>query len=304
MTSQTYFKTDRCKVWKHFGKNEEQVNAEVNIIKQWFQTQKHFPETPNDVMIQYYLTICHFSIERTKQCLDMYYSIRTLFPEYFKLINPSSHHMTATYKTVTICPLPSLTENLERIFFVKFHDQNSEMFNMNKIIAAACVLPHEVRLFEDLSVKVKVVVDLIDIKLGYMPKLTPKDFRNMGFLLEELWNRQLKEIHCFNMPKYAEKLIYLSRAFLNKELREKIFVHNSLEDLYKVIPKEILPKNYGGEEKELEELNNEWLNKLKEYGDRFEKLEYLRIDNSLRIPYGLNCDILGYYGNYMKTDGN
>ncbi|XP_072395562.1 alpha-tocopherol transfer protein-like isoform X2 [Diabrotica undecimpunctata] len=253
-------------------------------------------------MIEYFLTICQFSIERTKQCLDMYYAIRTVMPEYFKQTNPRSCHMTATYDLCTLCPLPTLTNNLERVFFVKFYPRDSELFNLNKIIAAAFINMNEVRLREDLAVTDKFIADFEGIKLSYIPKFTQIDFRKMAFMFEELWNKQLKEIHYFNVPKYAEKLIYLCRTFLNKDLREKIFVHNSLEEVYKVIPREILPKDYGGDEKCLKELNREWLHKLNEYGNRFENLENIKVDDSLRVPYGKNCDILGYYGNYMKTE--
>ncbi|CAG9832598.1 unnamed protein product [Diabrotica balteata] len=302
MPSKAFFKTDRQDVWKHFGKDEESVNAEVNIIKKWLKTQKHFPETPTDVMIQYILTICHFSIERTKQCLEMYYAIRTVMPQYFKQTNPTSYHMTETNNLFIMCPLPTLTKNLERVFFVKFNKRNSARFKLNKVIASAFIIPPEVRMFEDLSVNDKIVMDFKNIKLLYIPKFKPDHFRKVGFLVEELWNNQLKEIHCVNVPKYAEKLIYFCRTFLNKELREKIFVHKSLEDLYKVVPREILPKDYGGEEEDLKDINSKWLNKLKEYRQRYEKLEHMKINNSLKTPYGLNCDIFGYYGNYMKTE--
>ncbi|XP_050512066.1 alpha-tocopherol transfer protein-like [Diabrotica virgifera virgifera] len=302
MSSQPFYKTDRELVWKFFGKNEKTVNVEVNVIKRWLETQKHLPETPSDSMIQYFLTICQFSIERTKQCLDMYYAIRTVMPEYFEQTNPTSCHMSATYDICALCPLPTLTNNLERVFFVKLYPRDTELLDLNKIIAAAFFNMNEVRLCEDLAVMDKFLADFEEFKMSYIPKFTPTHLKKIAFIFEELWNKQVKEIHFFNMPKYAEKIVYLCRTFLNKELREKIFVHNSIEEVYKVIPREILPKDYGGDEKCLDELNKEWLQKLKEYRNRFESLENFKVDDSLRIPYGKNCNILGYYGNYMKTE--
>lgn len=37
--------------------------------------------------------------------------------------------------------------------------------------------------------------------------------------------------------------------------RFQIFFHEKMEDIFKHFPKEIIPKDYGGEEKSMEELN-------------------------------------------------
>uniref|UniRef100_A0A6P7GM15 Alpha-tocopherol transfer protein-like n=1 Tax=Diabrotica virgifera virgifera TaxID=50390 RepID=A0A6P7GM15_DIAVI len=301
MESENFLITDYKKVWTHFGKTEETVDKDVKIIKNWIKSNHYFPEIPDDIMIQHFLTNCNFSIERTKQCLDMYYAVRIVVPEMYNYTNPTSSYMAAAYELILCCPLPRLTDQLERILFLKLNDGDLQMFNINKAMALVYNNVSEVRIWEDLTLGDKIVGDLKDMKIGHVKKIFPSDVRKLGFILENVWNLKIKEIHFFNVPRYAEKVIKLCKTLFNKKLGEKIFVHNSIEDIYKIVPKEILPKEYGGNEKSLQELNDIWLKKMKQYEDRFTKLENMDINNFIRPEFG-SSDISGYFGNYMKLE--
>uniref|UniRef100_A0A6P7G093 Alpha-tocopherol transfer protein-like n=1 Tax=Diabrotica virgifera virgifera TaxID=50390 RepID=A0A6P7G093_DIAVI len=252
-------------------------------------------------MIQYFLTICNFSIERAKQCLDMYYAVRTVIPELFMNRSPSSSGMESTYKQMTCFPLPDLTPNLERIIMVKMNDVEVDTFNTIKLSALAYANMFEVKMWEDLCLGEKIFVDLKNIKISQAAAVGPKDIRKIGFILEKVWNLHLKEYHFMNVPTYAEKLVQLCKIVLGKSLGDKIFVHKSIEEVYKFIPREILPKEYGGSQKSLSELNDAWLKKLRQYDDRFAVLENMDIINANRPKFGTN-NLSEYYGNYMKID--
>ena len=45
-----------------------------------------------------------------------------------------------------------------------------------------------------------------------------------------------------------DKILALMNPFLKKELASVLYLHNSLEDFYKFVPKDILPMEYGGPE--------------------------------------------------------
>ncbi|CAG9832597.1 unnamed protein product [Diabrotica balteata] len=98
--TENFLVTDHKKVWTNFGKTEEAVSKDVKIIQDWIKCNHYFPEIPNDIMIQHFLVNCNFSIERTKQCLDMYYAVRIVIPEMYNYINPTSSYMAAAYELV------------------------------------------------------------------------------------------------------------------------------------------------------------------------------------------------------------
>ncbi|XP_028147573.1 alpha-tocopherol transfer protein-like isoform X1 [Diabrotica virgifera virgifera] len=293
--------TDPNKIWAHFGKNKDNVIRDITSIKYWIKSNNYFPEIPDDIMIQYFLTICNFSIERAKQCLDMYYAVRTVTPELFTNTSPTSIGMESTYEQMTCCPLPDLTKNLERIIIFKMNDVELDMFDVTKATALTYVNTFEVKMWEDLCLGEKIVVDFKNMKIGQAAALGPKVFRRIEFILEKVWNLHLKEIHCINVSTYAEKVVQICKAVFKNTLSEKIFTHKSIEDLHKFIPKEILPKEYGGSQKSLSELNDGWLKKLRQYKDRFAALENMDIFNANRPEFGTN-NLAEYYGNYMKID--
>ncbi|KAG5886263.1 hypothetical protein JTB14_020826 [Gonioctena quinquepunctata] len=75
------------------GKTKENLREDINIIKEWVATQPHLPEIPNDLMITNFLLMNKFSIENVKQKIDMYYTMRKLFPDFFVNRHPLSPDM-------------------------------------------------------------------------------------------------------------------------------------------------------------------------------------------------------------------
>jgi len=57
--------------------------ADVQAIRDWLKKQSHIVAQPDDQTIVSFLRGCKFSLERTKEKLDMYYTMRTAAPEFF-----------------------------------------------------------------------------------------------------------------------------------------------------------------------------------------------------------------------------
>jgi hypothetical protein len=71
----------------------QSVNNDVKIIKHWIKSQPHLPEIMEEVKIRNFLNLNKFSIEKTKQTIDMYYTIRSMIPDFFENNNPKLPHM-------------------------------------------------------------------------------------------------------------------------------------------------------------------------------------------------------------------
>ncbi|XP_056632725.1 uncharacterized protein LOC130442550 isoform X3 [Diorhabda sublineata] len=99
-----FLKTNRDQVRKFWGKSKEEVYKDIKIVREWVETQKHLPEIPNDCMIEFILVNCKFSIEKTKQHIDMYYTSRDLVPEVYRNLHPCSDKMILVDNTAQITP--------------------------------------------------------------------------------------------------------------------------------------------------------------------------------------------------------
>jgi hypothetical protein len=70
--------------------------------------------------------------------------------------------------------------------------------------------------------------------------------------------------------------------------------------LKQIFSEDVLPKDYEGSGLSLDELNEMTIRKFAQYQERFDELDSLRVDETVR-PQKLNNDeLLGFYGNFKK----
>lgn len=74
--------------------------------------------------------------------------------------------------------------------------------------------------------------------------------------LQEAYPVKLKEVHIINVSPLIDTVINWVKPFLKEKIRNRIHVHpDGLESLYKFVPREILPAEYGGDAGTLQELH-------------------------------------------------
>lgn len=57
---------------------------------------------------------------------------------------------------------------------------------------------------------------------------------------------KLKEVHVVNVSPIVDTIINFVKPFLKEKIKNRIFVHSTLESLQKYVPKDVLPEEYGG----------------------------------------------------------
>lgn len=82
-----------------------------------------------------------------------------------------------------------------------------------------------------------------------------------------------------------------------------MFVHGSKhEELFKIIPKDILPAEYGGNNICLQELIDHWEQKILSYAKFFEEDDQYGVDEELRVKPDIQTSdtSLGVVGSFRK----
>ncbi|XP_074030345.1 uncharacterized protein [Leptinotarsa decemlineata] len=157
---------------KKNGRTIEDLKKDIHIVKEWIQTQPHFPETPDDNTIVNFLFMNKFSIENVKNKFDMYYTIRTVLPEFFRNKHPLQSRMQNTMDTMFWISLPKVTDEGYRVNIFNLPQANSESFDVINCLTYSYNV-FEVRLHEDYTVGEIFIYDCNNVTMGHVIKVTP-----------------------------------------------------------------------------------------------------------------------------------
>ncbi|XP_023013366.2 retinol-binding protein pinta [Leptinotarsa decemlineata] len=286
------------KALKKYDKTEKQLEEDVRTISKWLRTQHHLPEIPSENHVINSLLLNKLSIENSKKNLDLYYSIRTLLPEVFE--HMTSENILKQANRFCFLPLPKRTPEGDRITLVRLMEPNSEL-DLHSLLGY-CVNIMDLRLREDICTSEIIIDDLETIKLSHLPSISPIHMKKIVMITEKMFNNRVKQIHILNCPQYLNPPIRWLKNFLKPKIASRIFFHNNFEELGKYISLELLPKEFGGSESSIIELNDLWKKKLTENADRFDALVKMKIDEKLRPEPLVNDEILGFHGNFKNLD--
>ncbi|XP_072393915.1 retinol-binding protein pinta-like [Diabrotica undecimpunctata] len=270
----TFLVVNRDKIRKHWGKTETELFELLDRLKEWIKTQ-NFPEMPTDNTLEFFLTNCKYNLDKTKKNLTTYYSIRKEIPEVYRHSNPQSPEMENCWDMGVLCPLPNPVEDLYRLSIVKLN-QNCSNFVAWKYFALMLNI-YEIRICEDLCLSEIIIVDYKQLLWSHVFKMTPLLLK-MATILDKLAKNRIKQIHIIEAPSYVSVLINVMKRFLKKKMVDRIIIHKNIESLYEHVPQELLPSDYGGKEKSLDEIIDLWKEHVKKYQKRFDFLDQVGME--------------------------
>lgn len=61
-----------------------------------------------------------------------------------------------------------------------------------------------------------------------------------------------------NVSPLVDTIINFAKPFLKEKIRNRIFVHSDMESLYKYVPKDMLPEEYGGTAGKVQDLHGKF----------------------------------------------
>ncbi|CAG9770317.1 unnamed protein product [Ceutorhynchus assimilis] len=288
-------------LFKDFNKTKEDLNSFINIMREWAETQKHFPEKPNVNLLRFVILYNKFSVEAAKQKLDMFYTARSLMPEFF-CNNPLTEDMIFQRKLCYMVPLPKLADDHVRIIYVKLNPEFADpKYFVHKHVAVQFIHLFTLIGKNDLSYRTHCICDCDCLQLGHVAKASLMIIKKCQIILEKVFSNRIASLHLVNFPAFLENFVNtIIKPILIKKLRERLQIHTGNEILFELFGKERMPRDIGGEEKSLEEINDMLHQQYELHKDRFLELEKLTVDESLRPAKLQNDEILGYYGSFRK----
>ncbi|KAJ2937962.1 hypothetical protein O0L34_g14245 [Tuta absoluta] len=154
-------------------------------------------------------------------------------------------------------------------------------------------------LLHDYTAGIEFIMDNRNMSLGLLAKMSPIVMRKF-YAFAEAYGFRMKALHIISNSWMLEKAATIMTKGLSEKLSKRIQIHSSVETLQQFISREILPKDYGGEEKSIQELS---ANFVKEIGSqqhiaRMEFISGAKTDESKRLTCTFNEEYLGIPGSF------
>ncbi|XP_047537939.1 alpha-tocopherol transfer protein-like [Vanessa atalanta] len=284
----------------------ENINTrdrDLAAIKEWLRKEPHLPNEWEDNPLMTFLRGSSFSLEKCKRKLDMYFTMRAACPEFFTNRDASSPALREILKSKLQGPaLPGVTPNGRRVTICRGLYPSLDSQQITDTLKLALMIG-DVRLVEEVVGVAGDIYVLDGAVLGpsLLARLSPSIIKKFMICVQEAYPVKLKEVHIINTSPTVERFVNLVKPFLKEKIRKRIFIHKEVKDLYKYVPQEMLPKEYGGQCGTMDELQERWTEKLIEYRDWFKLQDALIANESLRPGKPTNYDeLFGIDGSFRQ----
>ncbi|XP_034827632.1 alpha-tocopherol transfer protein-like [Maniola hyperantus] len=290
------------KIREELNENPDTREQDLAHIKEWLKKEPHLPDEFDDQRIMTFLRGCKFSLEKCKRKLDMYFTMRSAVPEFFTERDITRPELQEITKIIQMPPLPGLTPDGRRVVLMRGVEKDVQTPNVANAFKLALMLG-DVRLAEE---KEGVAGDIyiLDASVAtpnHFAKFTPTLVKKFLVCVQEAYPVKLKQVHVINISPLVDKIVNFVKPFLKEKIRDRIFIHSDVSELYKHVPQEMMPSEYGGKAGPMNDIHNAWVKKLEEYTPWFTEQEQYKADEALRPGKPTNYDeLFGIDGSFRQ----
>ncbi|XP_059608766.1 retinol-binding protein pinta-like [Phlebotomus argentipes] len=254
----------------------ERISEDLEALKEWIRKQPHLRARTSDQFLVGFLRGCKWSLERAKEKIEDFYTLRGRIPELMKGRDPLDKRTRKLIRTGVGLPLP-LTEapGKPRIMLIRPAAYDPALFTFADVMKVGNMIG-DVLLLEDDNMMIAGqidILDLADVSAGHFMQMNPGLMRKITLLTQKANPMRQIETHCINTPPGFETIFNMFKGFVNEKQRNRIHVHRNTEELFKCIPRKLFPTEYGGEAGKIEDIIDFWEQKLITYSEWFKEDE-------------------------------
>ncbi|XP_060806846.1 uncharacterized protein LOC106129868 [Amyelois transitella] len=289
-------------VRNHYSLDDpKRLDEAIDILQEWARKQTHFTVTEFERDFLERMIITNKGLlERCKKRLDKICTLRTLMPEFFLPVDVKT--MKSNMECLNIAIMPKLTEENYRVYMLKnFGKQFSSTFFMDVYKVLISMWQYMMR--HDYHAGFIIVYDMSEANLvDVMTSINLTEFRQIATIIMEGYGARIKDIYCISSSKLMKTLVDLLKPMVSKKLGDRVQIIEDKNLLKEKISVEILPSDYGGKEKSLPELHQDWFDELssEDHMEFMKKMSESKTNEAMRQTDKFNEEYLGMPGTFRS----
>lgn len=145
------------------------------------------------------------------------------------------------------------------------------------------------------------ILDAAVATAAHFAKFSPTIVKKFLICVQEAYPVKVKEVHVINVSPLVDTIMNFVKPFVKEKIRNRIHFHNTMDSLYKFVPKQMLPNEYGGNAGSIIDLNEQWRQKMREYTPWFKEQENSKANEALRPGAPKTADdLFGMEGTFRQ----
>lgn len=282
----------------------ERIQEDIALLRQWIAKSPHLRSRIDDQFLVAFLRGC---LERAKEKLDMFYTVRTMSPELIRTRDPLDPKTREIIRMGVGVPLPFTDgPDAPRVLLIRPAAYDPPRITIEEVIRVS-TMANDIMMLEDDNFVIAGqvgILDLSNVTVNHFLQFTPSFVKKMTMMSQEASPLRQKGFHYINTPNGFELVFNMFKNFMSEKNKSRLYVHGSdLESLYKHVPRRLLPQEYGGEAGPIQNIIDYWEQKIIAYRDYFLEEDQYGTDEKKRPGRPKNAETLfGVEGSFRKLE--
>lgn len=212
------------KAQKELNEVPSRLADDVQALRDWIAKQPHLRARTDDQFLVSFLRGSKHSLERAKEKLDLFYTIRTSLSGIFADNDPTSARNLELIRMGAMLPLPNtITPDGPRILLMRYHNDPSS-YTMMEMIRIQFFIS-SILMREDDNMIVGGQMGLIDFKgasIGHFTTFTPSLMKKFAVMTQDANPMRMKGFNYLNVPSFFESIFNFFKTFLNEKMKKRV----------------------------------------------------------------------------------
>lgn len=203
--------------------------------------------------------------------------------------------------TGVLCPFSERDSNGQKILLLTVNRWDVQKFSAYDYVRLVSYIFSVLLEQEETQVSgLSFIFDYTNVCMKHF--LPPSDIVDYLEFIKNCASARIKGIYFINVPSFGKFVLNLVKSTLSKKLNKRLFIMNNSNDLKDYISIKILPKEYGGEEKTIDEMMQDFYELEAEFRENVDKIFDFKIDSKKIEPGKMWSKVNETVGSFRKLE--